>query len=85
MYLVLESKTKLLLLIKIIIILNSGQIIWRRVFERGYAGRIRALGGVADGNLISVSGGVPTIVRVWDLATGHILNEWPMTKRNPDR
>lgn len=53
--------------------------------ERGYAGRIRALGGIAEGELISVSGGVPAIVRAWDLATGHILNEWPMAERNPDR
>ncbi|XP_033226104.1 ER membrane protein complex subunit 1 isoform X2 [Belonocnema kinseyi] len=65
--------------------LKSGQILWRRVLERGYAGRIRALGGIAEGELISVSGGVPAIVRAWDLATGHILNEWPMAERNPDR
>lgn len=53
--------------------------------ERGYAGKIHALGGVADGDLISVSGGVPAIVRVWDLAAGHILNEWPVAEQNPDR
>ncbi|KAK0181962.1 hypothetical protein PV327_000139 [Microctonus hyperodae] len=65
--------------------LKSGQILWRRVLERGYAGKIHALGGVADGDLISVSGGVPAIVRVWDLATGHILNEWPIADQNPER
>ncbi|XP_015111319.1 ER membrane protein complex subunit 1 isoform X2 [Diachasma alloeum] len=65
--------------------LKSGQIIWRRVLERGYAGRIRSLSGVADGDLITVSGGVPAIVRVWDLAAGHILNEWPVAEQNPER
>ncbi|EFN62996.1 Uncharacterized protein KIAA0090 [Camponotus floridanus] len=63
--------------------LKSGQIIWRRVLEKG--GHIRTLGGVADGDLISVSGGVPAIVRAWDLATGHILNEWPIAEQNTDR
>ncbi|XP_012231716.1 ER membrane protein complex subunit 1 isoform X2 [Linepithema humile] len=65
--------------------LKSGQILWRRVLEKGYGGRIRTLGGVADGDLISVSGGVPAIVRAWDLATGHILNEWPIAEPNTDR
>ncbi|GAB1869371.1 ER membrane protein complex subunit 1 [Camponotus japonicus] len=65
--------------------LKSGQIIWRRVLEKGYGGHIRTLGGVADGDLISVSGGVPAIVRAWDLATGHILNEWPIAEQNTDR
>ncbi|KMQ96597.1 er membrane protein complex subunit 1-like isoform x2 protein [Lasius niger] len=64
--------------------LNSGQILWRRVLEKGYGGHIRTLGGVADGDLISVSGGVPAIVRAWDLATGHILNEWPIAEQNTD-
>ncbi|XP_014469109.1 PREDICTED: ER membrane protein complex subunit 1 isoform X2 [Dinoponera quadriceps] len=65
--------------------LKSGQILWRRVLEKGYSGHIRTLGGVADGDLISVSGGVPAIVRAWDLATGHILNEWPIAEPNTDR
>ncbi|XP_017764681.1 PREDICTED: ER membrane protein complex subunit 1 isoform X2 [Eufriesea mexicana] len=65
--------------------LKSGQILWRRILEKGYAGRIRALGGVTDGDLISVSGGVPAIVRAWDLATGHILHEWPIAEQNYDR
>ncbi|XP_011867033.1 PREDICTED: ER membrane protein complex subunit 1 isoform X2 [Vollenhovia emeryi] len=65
--------------------LKSGQILWRRVLEKGYGGHIRTLGGVADGDLISVSGGVPAIVRAWDLATGHILNEWPIAEPNSDR
>ncbi|XP_024882307.1 ER membrane protein complex subunit 1 isoform X3 [Temnothorax curvispinosus] len=65
--------------------LKSGQILWRRVLEKGYGGHIRTLGGVADGDLISVSGGVPAIVRAWDLATGHILNEWPIAEPNADR
>ncbi|XP_076287604.1 ER membrane protein complex subunit 1 isoform X1 [Lasioglossum baleicum] len=65
--------------------LKSGQILWRRVLEKGYAGHIRAMGGVADGDLVSVSGGVPAIVRAWDLATGHILHEWPMAEQNPER
>lgn len=65
--------------------LKSGQILWRRVLEKGYGGHIRTLGGVADGDLISVSGGVPAIVRAWDLATGHILNEWPIAEPNTDR
>lgn len=63
----------------------TGQILWRKVLERGYAGKIHALGGISDGELISVSGGVPAIVRVWDLATGHILNEWPLAEQNPER
>lgn len=62
-----------------------GQILWRRVLEKGYDGHIRILGGVADGDLISVSGGVPAIVRAWDLTTGHILNEWPIAEPNTDR
>ncbi|XP_011630029.1 ER membrane protein complex subunit 1 isoform X2 [Pogonomyrmex barbatus] len=65
--------------------LKSGQILWRRVMEKGYGGRIRTLGGIADGDLISVSGGVPAIVRAWDLATGHIINEWPIAEQNTDR
>ncbi|KOC59525.1 ER membrane protein complex subunit 1, partial [Habropoda laboriosa] len=65
--------------------LKSGQILWRRVLEKGYAGQIRAIGGISDGDLISVSGGVPAIVRAWDLATGHILHEWPIAEQNPDR
>ncbi|XP_076766760.1 ER membrane protein complex subunit 1 isoform X2 [Xylocopa sonorina] len=65
--------------------LKSGQILWRRVLERGYAGQIRALGGVTDGDLISVSGGVPAIVRAWDLVTGHIFHEWPIAEQNHDR
>ncbi|XP_015176654.1 PREDICTED: ER membrane protein complex subunit 1 isoform X1 [Polistes dominula] len=65
--------------------LKTGQILWRKVLEKGYAGRIRTLGGVADGDLISVSGGVPAIVRAWDLTTGHILNEWPIAEQNSDR
>lgn len=64
---------------------DVGQILWRRVLEKGYGGQIRTLGGVADGDLISVSGGVPAIVRAWDLATGHILNEWPIAEPNNDR
>ncbi|XP_046465087.1 ER membrane protein complex subunit 1 isoform X1 [Neodiprion pinetum] len=65
--------------------LKSGQILWRRVLEQGCAGHVRALGGVSDGDLITVSGGVPAIVRAWDLATGHILNEWPLAEQNPER
>ncbi|CAD1469229.1 unnamed protein product, partial [Heterotrigona itama] len=65
--------------------LKSGQILWRRVLEKGYGGRIRALGGVTDGDLVSVSGGVPAIVRAWDLATGHIFHEWPIAEQNHDR
>ncbi|KAK9303009.1 hypothetical protein QLX08_005182 [Tetragonisca angustula] len=65
--------------------LKSGQILWRRVLEKGYGGQIRALGGVTDGDLVSVSGGVPAIVRAWDLATGHILHEWPIAEQNHDR
>ncbi|XP_034174844.1 ER membrane protein complex subunit 1 isoform X2 [Osmia lignaria lignaria] len=65
--------------------LKSGQILWRRVLEKGCAGHIRALGGVTDGDLVSVSGGVPALVRAWDLATGHILHEWPIAEQNPDR
>ncbi|XP_043497857.1 ER membrane protein complex subunit 1 isoform X1 [Polistes fuscatus] len=65
--------------------LKTGQILWRKVLEKGYAGRIRTLGGIADGDLISVSGGVPAIVRAWDLTTGHILNEWPIAEQNSDR
>lgn len=63
----------------------SGQILWRRILEKGSAGKIRYLGGVADGELVSVSGGVPAIVRAWDLASGHILNVWPVAEQNPDR
>lgn len=62
-----------------------GQILWRRVLEKGYAGRIRAFSNVADGELISVNGGVPAIVRYWNLATGHIINEWTLAEQNPDR
>ncbi|KAK2577572.1 hypothetical protein KPH14_012733 [Odynerus spinipes] len=65
--------------------LKTGQILWRRVLEKGYAGRIHTLGGIADGDLISVSGEVPALVRAWDLATGHILNEWPIAELNSDR
>ncbi|XP_076672940.1 ER membrane protein complex subunit 1 isoform X1 [Andrena cerasifolii] len=65
--------------------LKSGQILWRRVLEKGYAGHIRALGGASDGDLVSVSGGVPAIVRAWDLAAGHIIHEWPIAEQNPDR
>ncbi|XP_015606269.1 ER membrane protein complex subunit 1 isoform X2 [Cephus cinctus] len=65
--------------------LKSGQILWRRVFERGYAGRIHALSGISDGDFVTVSGGVPALVRAWDLATGHILHEWPIADQNPDR
>ncbi|XP_012144585.1 ER membrane protein complex subunit 1 isoform X2 [Megachile rotundata] len=64
---------------------KSGQILWRRVLEKGCAGHIRALGGVTDGDLVSVSGGVPAIVRAWDLATGHILHEWPIAEQSPER
>ena len=65
--------------------LKSGQILWRRVLEKGYTGHIRALGGASDGDLVSVSGGVPAIVRAWDLAAGHIIHEWPIAEQNPDR
>ncbi|XP_014599099.1 PREDICTED: ER membrane protein complex subunit 1 isoform X1 [Polistes canadensis] len=65
--------------------LKTGQILWRKILEKGYAGHIRAIGGIADGDLISVSGGVPAIVRAWDLTTGHILNEWPIAEQNSDR
>ncbi|XP_043271773.1 ER membrane protein complex subunit 1 isoform X2 [Venturia canescens] len=64
---------------------KSGQILWRRILEKGSTGKIRYLGGVADGELISVNGGVPAIVRAWDLASGHILNVWPVAEQNPDR
>ena len=40
-----------------------GQILWRRVLERGYAGRIRTFGNVVDGESISVNVGVPALVR----------------------
>ena len=43
------------------------------------------MGGIADGDLVSVSGGVPAIVRAWDLATGHLLHEWPIAEQNHDR
>lgn len=65
--------------------LKTGQIIWRRVLEKGYSGHIRALGGITDGDFITVSGGVPALVRAWDLATGHIINEWPIAEHNSDR
>lgn len=55
------------------------------MLEKGYAGHIRALGGASDGDLVSVSGGVPAIVRAWDLAAGHIIHEWPIAEQNPDR
>lgn len=62
-----------------------GQILWRRVLEKGLAGRIRGFSNGANGELISVSGEVPAIVRYWNLATGHILNEWTLAEQNPDR
>ncbi|XP_011504565.1 PREDICTED: ER membrane protein complex subunit 1 [Ceratosolen solmsi marchali] len=65
--------------------IKTGQILWRRVLEKGYAGRIRAFSNVADDELILVNGGVPAIVRYWNLTTGHILNEWPIAEQNPDR
>ncbi|XP_012260554.2 ER membrane protein complex subunit 1 isoform X1 [Athalia rosae] len=65
--------------------LKSGQILWRRVLEQGCAGRVRIMGGVADGDLVTVSGGVPAIVRAWDLASGHIRNEWTLAEQNPER
>lgn len=64
---------------------TTGQILWKQVFEKGFTGHIRTLGGVVDGDLISVSGSVPAIVRAWDLATGHVLNEWPIAEQNTDR
>lgn len=62
-----------------------GQILWRRVLEQGCAGRVQALGGITDGDLVTVSGAVPAIVRAWDLATGHIINEWPLAEQNQER
>lgn len=53
--------------------------------EKGYAGRIRAMGNAVDGEIISVNGGVPAIVRYWNIATGHIINEWTLAEQNPDR
>ncbi|XP_034941142.1 ER membrane protein complex subunit 1 isoform X2 [Chelonus insularis] len=64
--------------------LKSGQLLWRRVFEK--EGKIHALSDVSDGgDLITVSGSVPVLVRIWDPATGHILNEWPLAEQNPER
>lgn len=63
----------------------SGKVLWRRVLEQDDAGEIHAVSGVADGDLISISGREPTIVRSWNLATGHILNEWPIPELNPER
>ncbi|XP_014216207.1 ER membrane protein complex subunit 1 isoform X2 [Copidosoma floridanum] len=65
--------------------IRTGQILWRRLFEKGYAGQVRAFANVANGEFVSVSGNVPAIVRYWNLATGHILNEWILAERNPDR
>ncbi|OXU30919.1 hypothetical protein TSAR_001886 [Trichomalopsis sarcophagae] len=65
--------------------IKTGQILWRRVLEKGYAGRIRAMENTMDGELISVNGGVPAIVRYWNSATGHIINEWTLADQNPDR
>ncbi|XP_058792034.1 ER membrane protein complex subunit 1 isoform X2 [Phymastichus coffea] len=64
---------------------KTGQILWRRVLEKGCAGRIQAFSNVVSGELISVNGGVPAIVRYWNLATGHIINEWTLAEQNPDR
>uniref|UniRef100_A0ABD2XHY3 ER membrane protein complex subunit 1 n=1 Tax=Trichogramma kaykai TaxID=54128 RepID=A0ABD2XHY3_9HYME len=63
----------------------AGQLLWRRVLEKGYAGHIRAFGHANDKELVTVNGGVPAIVRYWNVATGHILNEWSLAEQNPDK
>ncbi|XP_017885451.1 ER membrane protein complex subunit 1 isoform X2 [Ceratina calcarata] len=65
--------------------LKSGQILWRRVLEKGEPGNILAIGGIQDGELVTVNGGVPAIVRAWDLATGNIIHEWPIAELNHGR
>ncbi|KAJ8672798.1 hypothetical protein QAD02_004058 [Eretmocerus hayati] len=65
--------------------IRTGHILWRKVFEKGCAGRIRALSNVAEGKLITVSGRVPALVRYWNLALGHIVKEWTLADQNPDR
>ena len=70
----------------IFLLCTLGQILWRKVLEKGYAGRIQAFSNAADSELVTVNGGVPAfIVRYWNLNTGHILKEWIIAEQNPER
>lgn len=66
---------------------KTGSILWRKVLEKGDRGSIRFLhvpsnwerSGVAEEELITVSGSSPALIRGWNARTGNIEWEWTLT------
>lgn len=55
-----------------------GEIIWRRVLEKGENGLVKLL--IHYGNeLVTVSGSNVAVVRFWDTALGFINNQYSVT------
>lgn len=66
---------------------KTGDILWRKVLEKGDRGSIRLLhvpnnwerSGVPEEELITVSGSSPALIRGWNARTGNIEWEWTLT------
>lgn len=72
---------------------KSGDIVWRKIFERNDRGDIKFLhvdtdpgrlvrrgsSGGANDDIITISGANPTMVRGWDSLTGNLGWEWSLT------
>lgn len=68
---------------------KTGEILWRKVFEKNDRGDIKLLHVQSDPNkinrpnaddgIITVSGSNPALVRGWDAKTGNIEWEWSLT------
>lgn len=70
---------------------KTGEILWRRIFEKDESGSIKFLhvnreqrnivsrnGDVDPFGIITVSGHNPALVRGWDVNTGNLAWEWPL-------
>lgn len=71
---------------------KNGDILWRKVLEKGDRGSIRLLhvpsnswerSGTVEEELITVSGSSPALIRGWNARTGNIEWEWTLTPTTP--
>uniref|UniRef100_A0A6B2E753 ER membrane protein complex subunit 1 n=1 Tax=Phlebotomus kandelakii TaxID=1109342 RepID=A0A6B2E753_9DIPT len=70
---------------------KTGDILWRRVFERSPRGVIKHAAFYMDtqsvtpqSTLLTVSGHSPALVRGWNPAEGHLMWEWSLTSLQSD-
>ena len=59
------------------ILFKNGEILWRKIFENSNRGIIRSMH--VKNDIRTVVGSNPYLVRIWDMADGFLLHEWPLS------